>query len=398
MPTSPACVEANLLYARPVELPFEAMLGELNSAFADRYVALARRPDTPDGVAIYSSSDMHVRIECGGDPIDPERFMNALKAPITQLNPADFRGPVLGHSAHATVTVSAGPISMHCPEALYEDIDPYQETLEGAETRLLIGRFLLDRIVATARPLAVYWALSDKLLTAEEIRALRRDPFPLPLFVTPNLFSSGEVIEGTRVVGFQAVGSEYLIGKRVIFNEAPLPYAHLLRRTYEFIAYCRARGEVIPDGDSFGASSADIIRVRQKDPTDVCPSGAVELTYEKVGTEALAPTIVTYPNSGWLSRMRTELALLTEGNKPFVTYALCAVSLACIPLLGAAVTVYNVAFGPRLRPTGLVAALALLMFLSGASVSAWMGGWGPLLATLERAPSPVVEEVVPLSN
>lgn len=386
MSPSPPLVEVRLLYSRPVTLMFEALLGELNAAFADRGVALAKRPESCDGLGVYASSDLHVRIHSVASPAAPELFRPALAAAGTSA--PDFRPAVLGHTATVTISVGAGPFSLAQPQALYGEVAPFSETQDGLDNRLLIARALADSIAARHRPLAIHWPMTNRLLSVDDLRAVRDEPFPLSLFVAPEYFSSGQTDQGLTPMGFHALGSELLIGKRIVFTETPLPPAHLMRRTLEFIAYCRARGEIIPDGDSFGASEADVIRVRHIPPAGDRPEGRVELTYERVGPEVLEQTSLSEQAMYRLREVRRTLTEVVPQKKPrLVTYSLCAVALAATPVIGLALLLLNLFFGPRLKPTALAALAAVLIAASGLGVSIWFAGWQDIIAALERARS-----------
>jgi hypothetical protein len=106
-----------------------------------------------------------------------------------------------------------------------------------------------------------------------------RQPFPTALFVHPNLFSSRAVINGTQVIGLKTFGAAHLIGKEIVFNEAPVPLAWMYQRTCNFVDMARAKnGQLISDGETFGATRDEVIKVRHCNSSAEYVRGTIELT------------------------------------------------------------------------------------------------------------------------
>ena len=110
---------------------------------------------------------------------------------------------------------------------------------------------------------------------------LASDPFPVPLFVHPGLFSSRNTINGVPVLGLRTFGASHLIGYEIIFIEAPVPLGWLFERACNFVSIVRDRGSLIPHSETFGVDNSEVIRVRHRPASDDRPAGEIELTLER---------------------------------------------------------------------------------------------------------------------
>jgi hypothetical protein len=60
-----------------------------------------------------------------------------------------------------------------------------------------------------------------------------------------------------------------------------VPFQWLYERACDFVDMARQSGSIVPHGESFGASSGEIIRVRHRPPSGKDQAGVIELTLER---------------------------------------------------------------------------------------------------------------------
>ncbi len=117
-----------------------------------------------------------------------------------------------------------------------------------------------------------------RLLRPQQFIDLRGDDALLLLDMNPQLFSSANKMEEGAPLGCLLVTSHYLVGKIVIFEEAPVPLGWMIERLHGFLSYCLERGELIGDGETFGDEDGEwVILVRHAPPEKPELPGEVHL-------------------------------------------------------------------------------------------------------------------------
>ena len=281
--TRPSKIECALLYQDFATVSPGGVLRHLNSGLEAEKISFDPVEISPDDTfALFAGHGFHVMISQTRSPLDFEGFGPALTSPYTQMIFPGADEAVHRHRSRVFITVGSGMPKPDKPkrELTAASSEP-GESLGDFERKLMICRLLTNTMVLHNKPLAIHWCQSDQLMKPDTYEHFAHQAFPTPLFVHPSLFSSREIVETKHVIGLRTYGAAHLIGREIIFNEAPVPFGWLYERTCNFVDMARQSGSVIPHGESFGASNAEIIRVRHRPKSEKDPNGAIELTLER---------------------------------------------------------------------------------------------------------------------
>ncbi|MBY6047550.1 hypothetical protein [Vannielia litorea] len=272
----PAKVDAALLYAAVPNPDFAAIAERVNAIMAPAGIALQTTTMKPGQGAKLESQGLSLTIAMAGKRLTETRLAKAMASDYTRLTGLDGPAEVAAH--HAFVAVVA--------EAKGFDAGS-QDTFE---TLLALTQIATSHIAMEAEPLAIHWGQSDQLFSPERFLAMADVLFPLPLFCHARPFSSGRVAEGTQCIGFRLERADQVLGRPLLFREAPARLPYLLDRAYAFIDHCRENGRILGDGAQFGASPGEVIAVAMKPPSEEYPQGHIELTLrEREGVFQLQP-------------------------------------------------------------------------------------------------------------
>ncbi len=278
-------VESALLYQQFDAVDPAEILKFLNVKPENSGIRFGMQSHNADS-AIFVSQDLRIEVCQTRQPLGLDGFASALASPVTRLAFPDAHEKIHQHCMRVFITVGDLTDKSGAPHA-------YKANLETC-TRLT--NFMFEQ----NRPQAIHWHQSNQLVSPQSFKlTLANFEFPTPLYVHPGLFSSNEVINGTKVLGLTTLGAVDLIGKEVIFNEAPVPFHWLYHRTIAFIEMMRNSGSTVSDEDSFGLNKDEVIRIRHCPPSQKHPQGNIALTLEKSGEFPVAEASI--PGSQVLS-------------------------------------------------------------------------------------------------
>jgi hypothetical protein len=206
--------------------------------------------------------DHRILVSQNAKPLGPDGFRMALTSPFTGMIFPGAREAVARHQANTFVTVGKGPIGV--PEdVLYSTLGKVMAeewaftTSEEASAAMALCRDLTDVVIKGNPASAIHWCVSDNLVPQAYFeRAVAASDLTL-LAIRPYLTSSaGRLGEGLPV-GVTANGSQWLLGKMVAIDEAPVPVPWLLSTLNGFINLCLIRSSLIADKDTFSVEEQD---------------------------------------------------------------------------------------------------------------------------------------------
>lgn len=280
---APSKVESVLLYQEHQNIEPQKILQYLNGCLEKTDLNFDINQTGARGEFILMMcGDLHVLISQTPNPLDMECFHQTLASSYTQMTFKNADEVVYRHQSHVFITVGNGVPMPGNPELqeLLHKVEHQQ--LQGQfELKLTICKLMTSFFARNQLPTAVHWLQSNMLLPSENFLLLASDPFPIPLFVHPGLFSSRNTINGLAVLGLRTFGASHLIGYEITFIEAPVPLGWLFERACNFVSIVRDRGSLIPHGEAFGADNSEVIRVRHRPASDNRPAGEIELTLER---------------------------------------------------------------------------------------------------------------------
>ncbi|SIN96188.1 hypothetical protein [Vannielia litorea] len=272
----PSRIDAALLYASSPAPDFAAVAERVNAIMAPSGIALETTTLKPAQGAKLEAPGLSLTFALAGKRLSEGRLARAVASDYTRLTGLDAPAEVAAHQAFIAVVAEAKGFDAGSQESF--------------ETLLALTQIATSHLAMSAEPLAIHWGQSDQLFSPERFLAMADVLFPLPLFCHPRPFSSGRVAEGTQVIGFRLDHAEEVLGRPLLFREAPARLPYLLDRAYAFIDHCRDKGRILGDGAQFGASPGEVIAVAMKPPSQDYPQGHIELTLrEREGVFQLQP-------------------------------------------------------------------------------------------------------------
>jgi hypothetical protein len=290
---APSAVESVLLYKKLKLIDSKTIHKHVNFCLESAKIHFDLVETSDDAsFTMMTGNGLHIIISQTPEPLSHEGFASALASPYTLMTLENLEKTIASHKARVFITVGSGMADQDfsdmedVPEEFRKILtqDQPSQTKQEFETKLTICQVLTNYFFNNSQPDAVHWCQSDQLFNPARYKLLMSNPFPIPLFVHPGLFSSRKEINGTQVVGLHTFGASHLIGQEITFNEAPVPLSWMYERVCNFIEMSRTAGRLIPSGETFGANSKEIIRVLHRPASKDAPQGEIELTLEASGT------------------------------------------------------------------------------------------------------------------
>ncbi len=279
-------VESILLYDKPYRVfNGSEISGYLNFVFEKANIRFHVSQQGHDRSFIFlaASGGFFALISQNRSALGPNGFRPAIASPFRHLVFPGLDRAVARHTGNIAITVSSEvPLGTKGDELkkMLRMPDPEQSPVQ-VEIKITICEMLTKFFADRSAPTAVHWCQSDQLVTPEYFKANTNVAFPSPIHVHPSLFSSGALIGKRKVVGFRTYGACFVIGREIIFNEAPADLQWLYQRALNFLQMARAnKYQIIPDGEVFGANENEKIGVKHR-PPDEQGVPLVELTVLK---------------------------------------------------------------------------------------------------------------------
>lgn len=261
----------------PVDV--ESVLAFLAATFRDAAFALAAGEPEETSFLLNSDASMFVHVAQNRRPLPPENLRQALHSPYQQIMCPRIDEAVAEHTLHLIITVSHKP---PIPGFINPGFKVSNQSAQLVAQKISICQHLANHLAATLGATAVHWCQSNLILSPDQFSTAVADPrYPSPLHIHPQLFSSGESADGEGSIAFRTMGARHVIGREILFSECPADVRWMQDRAMLFLEKARRDdGLLIPDGESFGVSADEVIRVRHRPPVgDDVP--LIELTVEK---------------------------------------------------------------------------------------------------------------------
>lgn len=230
--------------------------------------------------------DYRIMVSQNDKPLEPEGFQAALGFANTQLAFPDAAEVVGAHRANTFVTVAKGVFDpgMFGGSNTLGQTGEFVAKLFGmtdaaeAEAAMNLCARVCEHVHQHHRATAFHWCVNNQLVSPSAFERIMAGGSLLPLFIRFHLTSSaGQLTPGVPIGTFGA-GTQFLIGRIVRFEEERVPFAWMAERLLMFVESCRMRGEVLPDGDTFGADDTEVIRIEYREPSESFDLPQVVLT------------------------------------------------------------------------------------------------------------------------
>jgi hypothetical protein len=206
--------------------------------------------------------DHRILISQNERPLAPDGFQTALSTPFTSMVFPNARDVVMRHAANTFITVGKGPAPI--PDDLMRadatgtiaKISAFttsQEALRAINLCQSLTAYVAGRHAASA----VHWCVSDNLVPPAFFEKAVQSGDVTLLNIRPFLTSSSGRLGPGLPIGVTANGSQWLLGKVVMVEEATVPLEWVLTMLYGFVHVCLQRGALLEHNHSFSVEGQD---------------------------------------------------------------------------------------------------------------------------------------------
>jgi len=238
------------------------------------------------------NSRFHFTIERFDAAMGLDGFASIFANPFMMNTKADLVSAIQSHQRAILITVGAGGApgfatalaSSGLASALSGGDLPFDISQEAYEERLLLAQTLGKLLIAEQAPTVVHWGQSQQAFAPDNFVALADQGFCLPLYICPFLYGGEEMLDGSILAGVRGLGSQYLLGKMVVFRPSPDNWFDSYKMILSFVAYCRSIGRLLGPDETMSSDEegAKVIRVSHKNDIPQLPGGYVELHVDPV--------------------------------------------------------------------------------------------------------------------
>lgn len=207
------------------------------------------------------AGEYRIMVSQNEQALAPEGFSQALMQPFVQSVFPEAQSIVANHTANSFVTIAKGqPGEEPRPESLITQWEEAQGMMEFAVK--------LASLINTHHPASlVHWCPSDFVVSPAYFQEVAGAEKFTALYVCPFAYApDGEAVEG-GVSGLVANGSQWLIGKLLMFQANDLPLDWMHSRIIGFIEQVQEQNSIPDNGAEFGMIDGEVIRVsHQNEP------------------------------------------------------------------------------------------------------------------------------------
>jgi hypothetical protein len=204
----------------------------------------------------FGAHELMITLEYVDNPADASLFRPALSSAVTGIYCSDVRERLMVNKSLVLVEVSHGVLG-NSPEVqrLLAQLEMPAEghSLPQFFQRLEVAELLTKIVCDEERPQLIHWTQSDQLMPPEAFGALAEGEGIKHLHIHPFLFGESAKNGQNAKVGIRTFGARHFIGREIIVEPNPLPWAANYETLMAFLRVAvMPNGYVIPNGDTFG--------------------------------------------------------------------------------------------------------------------------------------------------
>lgn len=186
-------------------------------------------------------------------------------------------GSVPGFAALFSQSKLAGSIG-----PLGDLVPGYSEDQAGHEARLKMAQRISCVLTGELAPSAIHWTQSQQLFDANTFQSLTTQEFPLTLYCGPSIYGGRQLPDGLVQAGVIVVGSDSVLGKIVTFKPDTQDWQKSYALCLSFIEYCRFRGRLVEDNETFALEEPDapVVQVRYQNGIPGYDGDYIELSLD----------------------------------------------------------------------------------------------------------------------
>ncbi len=244
-----------------------------------------------------------VWIELCNTPVPAKRLATALSARYVRAVDVDFDTLIAEHKCEIRIRVT-DELRRDRPALIH--LERARAAKDPTQPRTLISQLhaVLQAMLGQCEPLFVHWRQSDMLFLPSETRACAGWTLPLPLMVRPKLLDGGYDSQGNRALGLELIGSERLLGARVVID----PCARRVPKSLAFgiaVMHEIINGRLVPrHGQKIETPTLRQTYVRREEgtPQRIVLTETQPLPLSVVDKPVATAAKPSRTSSGWLSR------------------------------------------------------------------------------------------------
>lgn len=212
---------------------------------------------------------MHLTVTVHDEPLKPEAFEMALKAPILKTKKFDFHAAIAQHKAGIVITVGDGEVPMPA-DVRHTMQDAGVMEMADPEHKLMALHILLQAIAVQSPPLLIDFCPSQTLLTYQELACVNGFAFPVPILFHPFPFRKGTDEEGRPRQCIEAIHAQMLIGASLELEAIPydMDLATIMNYLSTYIIEKRAGNMPLAHGDQLDSGDGRVQYVRHEATND----------------------------------------------------------------------------------------------------------------------------------
>lgn len=266
----------------------------------------------------------HFSVQRYDTAMPQEGFASVFQNWVLQKAKAPLLEAIRHHQNALLVTVGAGGVPGFAQAlaqssllgALGDTQLPIDFSQDALEARMVFAQKLGHALILNAMPSCVQWGPSQNILDGATFMKTAEQGFSLDLYMTPFLFGGDEMPDGAVALGVRAFGSQYLLGKMVIFRPNPQPWVDSYMATRVFVAHCRSLGRILGEHEtmSHDGKDAKVIRVAHKNDEPQLPNGYIELHLDPVTPVQRDPNRSIYADPAHLDAAMRGKRNLVSGS------------------------------------------------------------------------------------
>jgi len=250
--TSDTRFMAFVALSEPSTVSALALAGRVTARFRDKIPFEIKVP-SPSGAGIILDIDgVLITVLQIDKPLPPDAYARALALNRTWKG---AEAALSAHRAHAIVA-TLSPIGSHA------------DALNGAAYTTLVNAALMD----LTRPIGVVWTTGDALSEASEFQqaaeSVAARQLPVLTWLSLTILAGPPASDGRPTVAMATTGLLPFVGREIEFEPTVWPPVQVADRVLGTAQYLMARGMVVKDGDTLGATEAERIHVRLKEATN----------------------------------------------------------------------------------------------------------------------------------
>ncbi len=289
----PIDFQAACLYSEPFgDIDFDHFIETITAIVAEDGLDVGITHRSDNAALFLKVGTCCIKIELMRTPCALDGFKHALSSQYLNLQSFDFASMVRDNQQYILLSVVSGDALFdgeHLAMIADAGIDMNlgeNETQQQMELRLKILHMATLYICTYAKPDVIHWTQSEQMYTGDTYLTFVDEELPLLLLLHPWIERGDRMDE----VSVRYVGSEQMIGTRLVLKPVALNVPAVVQLGAVFVEYCRMINVVPDHGHTAGREEEWVVQVHKEPASNDAPMGTTYLTLLSHKDVKSAPT------------------------------------------------------------------------------------------------------------